>query len=175
MSGAILAIGFTAPLPVIVLGLVTGSTYGILAAGLVLIYRTNRIINFAQGQVGAFGAAVLSVVVTSYGVPYWVAFPIAIVISALAAVLVEVGVVRRLRNVPRLMGIIATLGFGQVLLFLGLVLTGGNSTGTGFPQPAGLPSFTIDKLVVTPAYSGMIIVVPIAVAALAVFLRFTRF
>ena len=28
-----------------------------LAAGLVLIYRSNRIINFAQGEIGAFGAS----------------------------------------------------------------------------------------------------------------------
>ena len=48
---------FSTPLPVAVLGAITGMTYGLLAAGLVLIFRTNKIINFAHGQIGAFGAA----------------------------------------------------------------------------------------------------------------------
>src|SRR5205085_10193696 len=45
------------PFPVVLLGTIIGLTYGLLAVGLVLIYRTNRIINFAHGQIGAFGAA----------------------------------------------------------------------------------------------------------------------
>ena len=49
---------FEVPLPVVVLGAIIGMTYGLLAVGLVLVYRTNRIINFAHGEVGAFGAAV---------------------------------------------------------------------------------------------------------------------
>src|SRR5205823_1176218 len=51
--------GFQLPLPVIVLGVTTGLPYGLLAVGLVLVYRTNRIINFAHGAIGAFGAAIL--------------------------------------------------------------------------------------------------------------------
>ena len=47
------------PLPALTLGLITGMTYGILAVGLVLIYRSNRVINFAHGEIGAFGAALL--------------------------------------------------------------------------------------------------------------------
>ena len=35
------------------LGLFTGSTYALLAAGLVLVYRSSGVINFAHGQIGA--------------------------------------------------------------------------------------------------------------------------
>ncbi|MFD0593254.1 hypothetical protein ACFQZ4_12430 [Catellatospora coxensis] len=59
----------------IVLGLFTGLTYGLLAVGLVLVYRSSRFLNFAHGSVGVFGAAVLSQLVTGAGVPYWLAFP----------------------------------------------------------------------------------------------------
>ena len=55
--------GFEIPLPVIVLGAIIGMTYGLLAVGLVLVYRTNRIINFAHGEIGAFGAAVFGTAV----------------------------------------------------------------------------------------------------------------
>src|SRR5687768_15467721 len=43
------------PFPIILLGAILGLTYGLLAVGLVLIYRSNRIINFAHGEIGAFG------------------------------------------------------------------------------------------------------------------------
>ena len=57
------------------LGLFTGLTYGLLAVGLVLVYRSSRFVNFAHGSIGVFGAAVLGRLVVGAGLPYWVAFP----------------------------------------------------------------------------------------------------
>ena len=44
------------PYGVLLYGLVTGSTYSLTAIGLILVYRTNRIINFALAEIGVFGA-----------------------------------------------------------------------------------------------------------------------
>ena len=60
------------PAPVLLLGLIIGLTYGLLAVGLVLIYRTNRIINFAHGQIGAFGAAFFGTMVVRWRVESWI-------------------------------------------------------------------------------------------------------
>ena len=168
-------VAFQLPVPVFVLGLVAGSTYGILAVGLILIYRTNRIINFAHGQIGAFGAAVLGLSVLEWHVPYWLGFPVAIALSALVGMLVEIGVVRRLRNAPRLMSIIATLGFAQFLAAFAALIFAQAQAGSVFPEPAGLPSFNLAGIVVTPAYTGMIVLVPVVVVAVALFLRYSRF
>ena len=51
----------------IVLGLFTGLTYGLLAVGLVLVYRSSRFVNFAHGAIGVFGAAVLGRLVGDEG------------------------------------------------------------------------------------------------------------
>jgi ABC-type branched-subunit amino acid transport system ATPase component/ABC-type branched-subunit amino acid transport system permease subunit len=165
--------GFEISLPVVVLGVVVGSTYGLLAAGLVLVYRANRIINFAHGAVGAFSAATFGLVVTRYHVWYWVALPLALALGGTIGAGVEVGVVRRLRHVPRLMTIIATLGFAQVLVLFQVVV---NSSVVGklFPQPPGLPVFDIGALHVSAAYAGMIFLTPPVVLAVAAFLRYTR-
>ena len=45
-------LAFSAPNFVLLQGVIIGLGYGLLAAGLVLIYRTNRVLNFAQGQLG---------------------------------------------------------------------------------------------------------------------------
>src|SRR5947209_6838124 len=103
--------GAQLPIEDIFLGLVLGSTYGILAVGLVIVYRSNRIINFAHGQIGAFAAACAGVLIADDHVPYWIGFAGALVFAGLIAAVVEVAAIRRLRNAPRVMSVIATLGF----------------------------------------------------------------
>src|ERR1041384_6792966 len=95
--------GFSIPLPVIVLGAIVGMTYGLLAVGVVLVYRTNRIINFAHGEIGAFGAAVFGFAYARWNVPYYAALPLGFAAAGGAAAIAEMAVVRRLRNAPRLM------------------------------------------------------------------------
>ncbi len=59
--------GFDLSLARLLLGLFTGLIYGLLAVGLVLVFRASRFINFAQGAIGVFGAAILGVLVTQFG------------------------------------------------------------------------------------------------------------
>ncbi|HVV74858.1 MAG TPA: branched-chain amino acid ABC transporter permease/ATP-binding protein [Mycobacteriales bacterium] len=163
------------PFPVIMLGTIIGLTYGLLGVGLVLIYRTNRIINFSHGQIGAFGSAFFGVAAVKWHIPYWVAFPMALIVSALTGAAAETGVVRRLRNAPRLMSVVATLGVGQFLVIFALVINSTASAGSLYPQPSFLPVFNIGALRVTQAYSGMLILSPIVVIGLAIFLKRSRF
>ena len=163
------------PLPVLLLGAITGLTYGILAVGVILVYRSNRVINFAHGEIGAFAAALLGVTVTRWGVPYWVAFPIALAIAAAVGGVSEVVIIRRLRNAPAVMTIVATLGLAQFLLLFSLVVNSQASAGRLFPQPAWLPEFDVGALRVTPAYSGMLFMTPLLVAGIVWFLRKSRY
>ena len=167
--------GFSMPDYVVLLGAITGMTYGILAAGLVLVYRSSKIINFAQGEIGALGAALLGLLVTRGHVPYWVAFGLALILSAGTGALSEVVVVRRLRNAPTLMTLVATLGVAAFLLPFAALLNGQIDAGTSFPQPSLMPSFNVGPLTVTSSYSAMLILTPVIVIALALFLRKTRY
>src|SRR5436309_9998501 len=142
------------PLPPVVLGMIVGLTYGLLAVGLVLVYRTNRIVNFAHGEIGAFGAAFFGLAVVRWHVPYWVAFPFGLAIGGLVGGIAEVAVVRRLRKAPRLMSVVATLAVGAVVV--GFARAVNSTAGAGFlyPEPSGLPTFRIGGLLVTRAYTG---------------------
>src|SRR5512133_3157349 len=92
------------------LGAITGMTYGILAVGLVLVYRSSKVVNFAHGEIGAFGAAVCGVLVVRSGFPFWLAFAVGVATSVGVGGLTEVVVIRRLRTAPKLMSLVATLG-----------------------------------------------------------------
>lgn len=170
----ITVLGFDFPLPIIVQGLITGMTYGLLAVGLTLVYRSSRVINFAHGSIGAFGATVLGVVVGQHDFPYWVVFPFALVISALLGAALETGVVRRLRRAPKLMTVIATLGFGEALVLLQFVISGQARAAYDFPQPPGLPPIDLFGLRVVPAYTAMLVLTPPLIIALTLFLRRSR-
>jgi ABC-type branched-subunit amino acid transport system ATPase component/ABC-type branched-subunit amino acid transport system permease subunit len=163
------------PVPVVLLGVIVGMTYGLLSVGLVLIYRTNRIINFAHGQIGAFGAAFFGLAAVKWQIPYWLAFPIALLIAAGVGYTAETAVVRRLRNAPRLMSVVATLGVGQFLVVFALVINAQAAAGSVYPVPPGLPTFNVGALVVTPAYTGMLLLSPLAVLAIATFLRVSKY
>ena len=163
------------PFPVVLLGAITGMTYGILAVGLLFIYRSSKIINFAHGEIGAFGAAMLGLAIIQWHFPYWVAFPLAIALGAAVGALSELAVIRRLRNAPSLMSIVATLGLAQFILYFSFAANSTATAGTQFPQPAGFPSVQVGALTMTPAYSATLILTPFVVAALAFFLIRTRY
>ncbi len=126
--------GFDFGLDRLVIGLFTGLTYGLLAVGLVLVFRSSRFVNFAHGSVGAFGASMLALFVADWGVPYWVAFVIAILIAGLLSGAIEVVVVRRLEGRPSLVGMIATLGLSQLILVMSLLINSDGVSGFTFPR-----------------------------------------
>ncbi|MEZ5220574.1 MAG: ATP-binding cassette domain-containing protein [Ilumatobacteraceae bacterium] len=163
------------PLAVTVQGALVGAMYGLLGVGLVLVYRSNRVVNFAQGELGALGAAVFALAVGRWGMPYWLMLPVALVVSAVVAGVAEIGIVRRLRDVPPIMTVIATLGLGQFLLLAASTVNPDAASGTSYPVPPWMPTFDIGSFRVGEAYSAMIVLAPLTVAGLAWFLRRGRF
>lgn len=154
-------------------GLFTGLTYGLLAVGLVLVYRSSRFVNFAHGAIGVFGAAVLARLTD--GTNFWIAFPIAIGVAGALAAGTEMTVVRRLRDRPRVIGMIATLGLSQFILVLALLVDRDSFSGSTFPKPPGLPAFTIGTTAVGSSLTAMLVLTPVLLAILAFFLRRTRY
>ncbi|MDQ2647989.1 MAG: ATP-binding cassette domain-containing protein [Actinomycetota bacterium] len=172
MTGVLAAVDV--PVSVVTLGAILGMTYGLLAVGLVLVHRSSRLVNFAHGEVGAFSAVALGMLVIERGWPYYVALPAALGIGAALGVAIEIVVVRRLERAPRLMGVVATLGVGQLLVVSSLLLSAEAGASASFPSPPGLPTFMLGDLRVTQAYSGMLVLAPLVVAAIAIFLRRSR-
>jgi branched-chain amino acid transport system permease protein len=92
----------------LVIGLIAGAAYGLLALGLVLIYKSSGVFNFAQGEFGTVAVYVLYLL--NFDVPYGVAIGGALVAAVLMGVLVERLVVRPLFDAPRVTLLVATAG-----------------------------------------------------------------
>lgn len=122
------------PAHALVAGAITGLTYAVLAAGLVLVYRATRVVNFAHGDAGAFGALVLGKLVADYHWPWLAALPVALAVGGVVAGVMELAVVRRLFHAPRLVLLVATIGLSQ-LLFAATLLIFDIENATNFPVP----------------------------------------
>src|ERR1700734_4475642 len=93
-------LAFSAPSGVILQGVIVGLGYGLLAVGLVLIYRTNRVLNFAQGQIGVIAAVFLVKLTADFKFNYWFALVLSVALAAFVGAIAEL-VLRRLFNRPR--------------------------------------------------------------------------
>ena len=102
------------PLGVILLGALIGTGSGLLAVGLVLTYRSHRIINFALGGIGGLGAGLAVGLHLGQGWPWPVAIALGVVTGLLAGALIERVVLRRLDKSPRLVVTVATIGLAQL-------------------------------------------------------------
>jgi ABC-type branched-subunit amino acid transport system ATPase component/ABC-type branched-subunit amino acid transport system permease subunit len=143
--------------------------YGMLAVGLLLVFRASKIINFAHGEIGAFGAAVLAATAAG-GLPYWIAFLVAVAAAGAVGAGSEMLIVRRLQSAPLVISVVATLGLGQLLTIVSSVLANGEAV----PQPSGFPTFDVGALLMTPAHVAMLVLTPVVVTALTIFLRRSR-
>lgn len=104
----------------IVAGIRDGCVYGLVACGLVLIYKSNRIFNFAQAEFGSVAAFIALAFVKGLGpfpkVPYGLAIAFGIIAGALAGLLTERLVIRPLFNAPRAVLLVATAGVALLLI-----------------------------------------------------------
>lgn len=159
------------PFGIVLLGVVYGALSSLTALGLVLIYRSARVINFAQAEIGGLAAAVAIVMVAGWGLPYALAVPVGLAAAVGTGLVVEATVVRRFFTAPRLILTVATLGVAQVLgagqialptLFTQLKPFTTFTTPFQFDHRIGPVVFTGDHLVVVMA-------VPIVLAVLAWF------
>src|SRR5438105_4008786 len=155
----------------VVIGLLTGLTYAVLAAGLVLVYRATKVINFAHGQIGAFGAAVLAKLVLDEHWNFFAALAAVLIIGALIGATVELGVVRRLFSAPRLLLFVATLGVSQVMLVAQYLLPKVHKQHgtTLYPSPLHWSWHVAGVRLASPELM-VLLVVPAVVVALALFL-----
>jgi branched-chain amino acid transport system permease protein len=185
---AVLVLAFTtaaarlphgAPAGIVLLGLTVGSLNGLLGVGLVLIYRATRVINFAQGALGAFAAVLAFELMAVMHWPWVAAVPLSLLAAVAMSALLEFAFLRRLRTAPRTLVTVATIGLAQIMLFLQLVLQplfeqtadeGVSAIGSRFPSPFSRPFFTLFPVLFRGDHLLILCVVPVVLFALNRFL-----
>jgi len=103
-------------LQMIASGIAVWSSYALMALAMVIIYKTSEVINFAQGEMALLSAFLTFMVLEYYHVPYYVAFPGALIFALFLGFFLEFAVLRRAKE-PNVLGlIIITIGMEMILM-----------------------------------------------------------
>jgi len=106
----------------LVIGVITGAGYGLVALGLVLIHKSSGVFNFAQGEFGTVAVYTLYRVHDKIGVPLLPAMLVGLLASVAMALATERVIVRRLFDAPRVTLLVATAGVSLLAISLELWL-----------------------------------------------------
>ena len=165
-----------APIGVYLQGMVIGGLTALIAFGLALVYRANRIINFAQGDLGGVPAALSVLLILGPGVNYFLAVPIGLIAAIALGGLVEFVFIRRFFKAPRLILTVATIAVSQILAGVATALPrvfGLSRPPTDFPSPFSW-NFSVGTVVFRGNEVLAMIAVPVVIAALTFLLRYTN-
>ncbi|HEY1831906.1 MAG TPA: ATP-binding cassette domain-containing protein [Acidimicrobiales bacterium] len=163
------------PLGTVLYGALYGSLNGLLAIGLVLIYRVSRVINFAYGAMGGLGAAVGVGLYSSDHWPWGAAIVVGVVVGALIGAVVSALIEWRFARAPRLVVTVVTIGLAQLIGGFAAYIP----KWTGTPTRVALAGFqtglsSISTFIKPVLFTGnellILIVVPLTVAGVAWFL-----
>lgn len=100
---------------VLVSGASIGSIYALIALGIVLLYRTTRILNFAHGDIGVLGTFIAYTLISSTGLPFHLSFLLALLAAGVIGMLIYLLLVRPAKNQSELGLLILTLGLALAL------------------------------------------------------------
>ncbi len=157
-------------IPAVLIGIVSGSIYGLIALGIVLIFKTQRVVNFAQAEFATVGAFGLYIFHVALGLPYALAAVLGVAVSGVVAVLVERVVVRPLLGSRDVTVFVATAGVALFIVSLTLFIGDANirQAQTLFP---GDPGFVVSGLPISYQQLMVIAILLAVAAALTLFFK----
>jgi branched-chain amino acid transport system permease protein len=154
----------------ILAGIATGAIYACMALAVVMIYQAIDHLNFAQGEMAMF-STFIAYQLMLWGLPYWVAFPITLVVSFIGGVLIDRVVFKPIHDAPIL---------SHVVVFIALLAILNSTAGfiwdftvKSFPSPFGSAPLFGSSLI-SAHQAGMIGVTLLLLVFLFLFFRYTR-
>ncbi|HEY4204975.1 MAG TPA: branched-chain amino acid ABC transporter permease [Xanthobacteraceae bacterium] len=151
-------------------GIATGAIYACMALAIVMIFQAIDHLNFAQGEMAMF-STFIAWQLMQWGVPYWWAFILTLIISFAAGVIIERLLFKPLAKAPILTNVAGFIAlFAIINSVAGLIW---DFTIKQFPTPFGSSPFLGSQLISTHQ-AGMIGVTLVLLVLLFFFFRFTR-
>lgn len=168
---------FPAPLGVILNGALVGSRVALIALGIALVYRANRVINFSAGDLGQLPASLAVLLVLSWGWNYYVSAIIGLAAAILLGFLVETLIIRRFYKSPRLIVTVATIGVAQLLTAVALFMPDwfGDLQISPRLDPPFEMALTLPGVTFNSADLLTLMVVPVCFIALGLFMQRSSF
>ncbi len=124
---------------ILVLGVINGAIYSLIAIGLVLVYKASGVFNFAQGEFGTVAIYGAYAAFTIFHLPYGLGLVLGLVAAVGMGLLTERFVIRPLFDAPRVTLLVATAGVALLAI------------GVEFWRTANSPLKFFDAIVASPS------------------------
>jgi branched-chain amino acid transport system permease protein len=172
----------------VITGILNGGIIGLIALGIVLIFKSSEVFNFAQGQLVMLGAFLTWWFAggTESGnellnLPFWAAVILALVAMAFVGLLIERLALRPMTGQPLLSIVLMTLGLAAFLDGFVSIVFGVEPKGN-FPSPLSpgdvfiinFPGAFNDTIILKKTLVAAFVVAMLATFILMLFFRFTR-
>ncbi len=158
----------------IISGIAVGSSYALMALGMVLIYKASEVPNFVQGEMALLPVFIAYMLIYSYGRSVFIAFFGALIFAMVLGCFLEFVVVRRAKN-PNILGlIIITIGLEMILLGLVSWKFGADQRIMPFPVSA-YDSVIIGELYISTMDLLTLVTALGIMSVLFLFFRFSKF
>ncbi len=157
-------------------GVVLGLLIALLAVGMALVYRANRVINFAQADLGFVPTSLAVGLIVFSGLPYLLGFGVGLAAAVALGAIVELAFVRRFARASRLVLTVATIGITQLLAAFALLVPrmwDQSAASQRIPPPVDW-KVTVGSFILSANDLIALIVAPIAMIGVALFLGSTR-
>lgn len=153
-------------------GIALGAIYGLIALGIVMVYKATGILNFAHGE-AAMISAFVAFSLLKWGLPLWLVVPLTLAFGGLLGWSIERFILRRFIGKSLLSSAIVTLGLFLLFGDLALWIWGKDTQ----ELPSVFPMRPIDigaGVVVSGTDIGILAVCAVLALMLFAFFRFTR-
>jgi branched-chain amino acid transport system permease protein len=176
---------FPVPMGIWVQGVTVGLLGSLIALGMALIYRANRILNFSQGELGVAPAMLSVILIQSFAWNYFLGLTVGLFAALAIGALVELLIIRRFFKAPRLILTVATIGVAQLLGVITIFLPSWLADLTGREESEVVATaerisfpwdftFELEPIIFSSDYLLAWIIAPLALIGVAVFLRYTN-
>lgn len=160
-------------LQMVLSGIAVGSSYALMGLGMVLIYKASEVPNFVQGEMALLPVFIAFMLLSSYGVPYYVAFPATLVFALLLGCFLEFAILRRAKE-PNVLGLII-ITIGMEMMLLGFVSWKFGADQRAMPFPISTyDSIIIGDLFISTLELLTLVVALIIMLSLFLFFRFSK-
>ena len=157
----------------IVSGLAVGACYALLALGMVIIYKTSEVLNFAQGEMAMVSAFVAFTLLDSYHIPFPWAAALTFLFAILLGIFFELVFLRQAKD-PTVIGlIIITLGFEMILMGFAGWKWGPDQRPFPFPI-SSIEAYHFQGLIISKINFWTILVSLVLMFILFLFFRYTK-
>lgn len=161
-------------LQLLVNGIVMGSIYALVSLGFALVYNTTRIFHIAYSVLYVFAPYMILTFYRNLGIPFYLAFPIAILLTIFLSVLMELTIYRPLSKKKSSSTVVLISSIGIMIVVINLIaMFYGNETKILNPNIS--KSISFGNIIITYSQLFQLIISILAISIFLVFLKFSKF